>query len=328
MFVILMVILTLLAYFFYKTIHHYEVILYSSATLLSIGAIVLYDDPALDFINVGFLGLSFLLVVMMTGAFKKGTKLCIRLKSVRKEYSILGFILIIPHGLIYLYYALNQSISYEWFGIISFVVMIPLFITSFKWIRHKMTREAWNKLQKFAYLAYLLLFIHLMLTTSLYAIEYIIIFGLYIFMKQMNYIFHKQAIIKALTFTSLMIVGVIYFSGIPIFSSPIDDTTITIDSESSSLIDGTYRAQAPGYENLTVDLAVTIENGLIMDITFYDCGCTPDDKRGFYLDSANLLISQIISTQSTNIDIISGATHTSEGVLQAVEAALLQATPA
>lgn len=327
MFLIPVIILMILAYLFYKHIHRYEIVLYSSSTILALISIVCYDDPVFDFINVGFLGLSFLLVVMLAGAFKKGSKHYVRLMSVRKEYSIIGFILIIPHGLIYIYYAINQSISYEWFGIISFIVMIPLFVTSFRWIRKKMKKETWKKLQKFAYLAYLALFIHLMVTTSLYAIEYIVIFGFYIFMKQLHYVYHRYSFAKSFIITSFLIAGTIYLSGITLFSSTVDDTAITINTESSTLIDGTYRAQAPGYQNLIADLSVTIENGVITDITFYDCGCTPTDKKGYYLDTSNLLIEQIISAQSTDIDLISGATHTSQGILDAVELALLQAIP-
>jgi uncharacterized protein with FMN-binding domain len=72
-------------------------------------------------------------------------------------------------------------------------------------------------------------------------------------------------------------------------------------------------------------LEITIEDQVITNIYVYDCGCTEEDKKGLYLIEANSLIDKILLENSTDIDITAGATHTSEGILEAVEKAILQA---
>ena len=69
-------------------------------------------------------------------------------------------------------------LTYLIVGIIAFLVMIPLFITSFKKIRIKMKYPEWKKLQRFAYLFYLLVYIKLF-----ELIVYTIVFGAYFILK-------------------------------------------------------------------------------------------------------------------------------------------------
>jgi len=136
-------ILPILAYFFAAKIHKWSIYLFTISAIVAVVSIIFYENPLFSYINDGFLGLSYLIIVMITGAFNKNTKFAKRLFMVRKEYSIIGFTLIIPHGLIFLYYSLIGSVAFEWFGIISFVVMIPLFITSYHFIKKKMGINAW-----------------------------------------------------------------------------------------------------------------------------------------------------------------------------------------
>lgn len=42
-------------------------------------------------------------------------------------------------------------------------IMIPLFITSFKSVRRKMSAKNWKKLQRAAYVFYALIYVHIML---------------------------------------------------------------------------------------------------------------------------------------------------------------------
>lgn len=66
-----------------------------------------------------------------------------------------------------------------------------------------------------------------------------------------------------------------------------------------------------------------IEGGKIKDITILS---TTDDSP--YIENASALLKTILATQSTNVDTISGATYSSEGILGAVEDALEQAKQA
>ncbi|HKL47982.1 MAG TPA: ferric reductase-like transmembrane domain-containing protein, partial [Candidatus Izemoplasmatales bacterium] len=115
---------------------------------------------------------------------KQKSKLRIKLMQVRMEYSILGFIIITSHGVYQLIEYINESISIPIIGIIAYAIMIPLFITSFKIIRKKMTPKNWLNLQKLAYLVYIGLFIHLIINAEMPNLAiYIIGFIIYVVLK-------------------------------------------------------------------------------------------------------------------------------------------------
>lgn len=182
---IFLVLFTLPAIYFGKFIRKHHVVIYLLATVLSILAFIFKDSEITLPLMQGFVGLSFFYLVMVTGALKKTSPLRIKLMGVRREYSIVGFITIAPHALNYAIQGMNGTRSLEWFGIAAFVLMIPLFITSFLSVRKKMNAKTWKDLQSIAYLIYLLLFIHLMINYSkiINLAVYIIIFVLYFVMK-------------------------------------------------------------------------------------------------------------------------------------------------
>ena len=103
-------------------------------------------------------------LVMFAGAFVQGSALAKKFMPVRAQLSILGGILAIGHGI-----ALGQSfikrLNFTAEFVISLLlllVMVPLFVTSFTFIRKKMNPKSWKKLQRLAYLFYLLTFIHIL----------------------------------------------------------------------------------------------------------------------------------------------------------------------
>ena len=67
-------------------------------------------------------------------------------------------------------------------------------------------------------------------------------------------------------------------------------------------------------------VGVVVSGGKIASIDIVENSDTPS-----YLSSASSLISTIISTQSTNVDTVSGATYSSRGIIEAVRSALSQA---
>ncbi|KFZ26672.1 MAG: Sulfoxide reductase heme-binding subunit YedZ [Candidatus Izimaplasma bacterium HR2] len=184
--VIFVALLTLLAVYKGKWVRNQNLKLYIGATVLAIIAFLLEDKVKIfePFVQ-GFLGLSFFYIVMMTGALKKKSKLRIKFAGIRREYSILGFIFITPHALKYFVEYLNGEIALEWWGVATYLVMLPLFITSFMVIRKKMSRNAWVYLQKLAYVSYITLFIHLILNASNTPnlVVYLLLFVPYISMK-------------------------------------------------------------------------------------------------------------------------------------------------
>lgn len=179
------ILFTIIAYFKSDLIRKYNLHFYIGATLFSVITFILrYKLKIAEPFTQGYLGLSFLYIVMVIGALKNKSKLQKKLLSVRREYSIIGFIFITPHGLKYFVEFLQNSRQIEWFGLIPYIIMTPLFITSFMIIRKKMTYQNWKNLQRFAYIAYILIFIHLIIVAKTpNLIVYIVLFVPYIVFK-------------------------------------------------------------------------------------------------------------------------------------------------
>lgn len=84
--------------------------------------------------------------------------------------------------------------------------------------------------------------------------------------------------------------------------------------------DGVYTGVAKGHENgLTVQ--VTVKDDKIIDVKVISNNDTP-----YYFGQANKVIPQkIISDQSTSVDVVSGASQSSRGIMRAVDNALSKA---
>lgn len=96
-------------------------------------------------------------------------------------------------------------------------------------------------------------------------------------------------------------------------------SSISTVQDASAYADGTYYGTGTGFSGaLTVE--VVISGGKISSIQIID---TSDGDS--YIQSASGLISNIIATQSTNVDTVSGATYSSVGIIEAVRNALSQA---
>ena len=96
-------------------------------------------------------------------------------------------------------------------------------------------------------------------------------------------------------------------------------SSISTVQDASAYADGTYYGTGTGFSGaLTVE--VVISGGKISSIQIKD---TSDGDS--YIQSASGLISNIIATQSTNVDTVSGATYSSVGIIEAVRNALSQA---
>ena len=185
MFLLIIIAITLLSFKFYKWIAKHQLVFYIIATLLAAIAFFARNIPITKPINIGMVGLAFFYVVLIVGVLPKKWKFAIPLRALRKEWSIVGFLLITPHSLYNLYNMLFNGKSFTWFGIVTFGIMVPLFITSFTVIRKKMTPKSWKFLQSFAYLSYIGLFIHIILNASqlLNLVAYLVAFIPYLIVK-------------------------------------------------------------------------------------------------------------------------------------------------
>lgn len=112
------------------------------------------------------------IVVMYVGVLPKGSKHYLWLKGIRAELSILACILAMGHMIMCLIPYLPRILSGTGIKgnvLFSFVLAIALFvlilvlgITSFDNVKKKMSTATWIKVQKWAYLFYGLLYVHLM----------------------------------------------------------------------------------------------------------------------------------------------------------------------
>ncbi|MDS0526454.1 ferric reductase-like transmembrane domain-containing protein [Clostridium sp. SHJSY1] len=161
----------------------------------------------------GIIAISFFILVMYAGALIPKWKVARKLLTIRAELAILGSIFMLPHGIIYfarfiilkLPKILSEGtasalyLGYIAVGIIGFLLMIPLFITSIKKVRRKMNPVKWKKLQRWAYAFYFLAYLHIILIlfngknldwTRLSV--YTLIFGLYTILRLFKYKKRKQ----------------------------------------------------------------------------------------------------------------------------------------
>lgn len=82
-------------------------------------------------------------------------------------------------------------------------------------------------------------------------------------------------------------------------------------------IDGIYEGTGQGYRD-TITVKVTVSNGNISSITIESY----NDDDQFFIKAKNTIINEILSSQSTDVQTVSGATYSSRGIISAVADAL------
>ena len=96
-------------------------------------------------------------------------------------------------------------------------------------------------------------------------------------------------------------------------------TSVAQVEDASSYKDGTYYGTGTGFGG-TMKVQVDISGGKIAAIQILE-----NNDGSEYISKASSIINAIISSQSTNVDTVSGATYSSVGIIQAVRDALSQA---
>lgn len=94
-------------------------------------------------------------------------------------------------------------------------------------------------------------------------------------------------------------------------------TAIVDTSTVGNYQDGVYTGTGTGFKGSTT-VQVTVENGNISDITVLSTG----DDEEFFSRAKSAIINEILSQQSTQVDTVSGATFSSNGIIEAVANAL------
>lgn len=86
--------------------------------------------------------------------------------------------------------------------------------------------------------------------------------------------------------------------------------------------DGTYEGSAYGFGDL-ITVSLTLKDGRITELSILSA--EGEDKP--YYNQSLPVLDEILATQSTEVDIISGATLTAEGMINATADALRKAVP-
>ena len=101
--------------------------------------------------------------------------------------------------------------------------------------------------------------------------------------------------------------------------------TPTTPKTTNGLKDGTFTGNIADASYGDVQVSAKISNGKIVDITFLSY---PNDRSTSLQKSKRampILISEAISTQSSQVDIVSGATYTSRAFMKSLTSALAKA---
>ncbi len=290
------------------------------------------------------LATSFFVLVMYAATFKNGSQPIKLLMSIRGPLSIIASILALGH--VFSYSALlspNVSSLYI-FSVIMLCIMIPLFITSFVMIRKKMNPRAWKKLQRFAYIFYPMIYVHILLLyvkgairgdskSALNIFVYSIIFLWYFICRPLKAysISHKDFNLDKYRYISLIFVVFVslgfylYITGVSVSANASNDMSSSFENSepeansASSVTDGIYSATYFGYAgDITVEIKV--ENGEVIDITLPGY-----EDESDYKHFSEELIEALKQDPLADVDTISGATFSTRAVIDAYNEALKQA---
>ena len=128
--------------------------------------------PTIILMRRGGIGVAMFVIVMYIGVLPRRSKLSHWLRPIRAELSIAACILIAGHMCTYLplYLAplfggtLKGSVTWALIVALGLLVLVlVLGVTSFRFVKRHMKARPWKRLQNWAYLFYVLIYVHLML---------------------------------------------------------------------------------------------------------------------------------------------------------------------
>ena len=168
-----------------KAIKKYPQFFYIGAALLSVAAYCINEfvevrtlapfvrDYIIPILTNALFATAFWTVVMFAGALKNGSTLIKKLMPIRGELSIIAALLTVGHIIIYgisylkrLFSGRNLTFDFIFFVIVAFIlvlIMTPLTVISIKKIRKKFKGKTWKNIQRFAYVFYAMIYLHVIL---------------------------------------------------------------------------------------------------------------------------------------------------------------------
>lgn len=131
---------------------------------------------------------------------------------------------------------------------------------------------------------------------------------------------HKHFLMKLLNLVLIISVCVVYHN-IATIRAEREAKIAAENSGVGSYKDGTYEGSGKGFGGQIV-VSVTIKDGSISDIQIKEA----KNEDSAYLDNAKKIIDTMKQKQTADVDVASGATYSSKGIIAAVQNALKEAS--
>lgn len=321
---------------------------YAAALLISLAVIALTWSGALGglpawcgyvapIFTQGALGGTLFMAVMYAAAVPNGSRFMRIVMPVRGELSIIASILTLGHNI-----ALGRTYFVALFSgralpanifaaaicsLIMLAIMLPLFITSFKRVRRRMAPRRWKRLQRLAYGFYGLMYMHVLLLNlpsaraggvgaRINVVVYSAIFLSYACLRVRKALLkarHRGALPRLLpALGAAAMIGVCLAAWLP--------TGTYSAGPLSGYADGKYSGAGIGH-NGRLTVSVTIAAGSISEVRL--TGHVEDEP--YITDALNAVVPAVIEKQTLDVDACSGATYSSNGLLDALADALADA---
>lgn len=130
------------------------------------------DDALFLLLHKCTLATALFVIVMFVGVFKRDGRVAQRLRPIRAELSIMAWLLSLGHMAVYLVsYATRLSSGLAQANVaaslvvalVLFALLLVLGVTSFNFVKRRMSKVSWKRVQRWAYPFFGLAYVHLML---------------------------------------------------------------------------------------------------------------------------------------------------------------------
>lgn len=192
--IISLIVATAIAYYGKNTLRKHTTLCYTGTMVVSVALIMAYiyqSNTQSVYLNqqifyisalyTGALATAFFIIIMYIGAVPNKHWIKKNFVGIRGQLSVIATILTVVHNISMITFVHGQAyvadapvMVYRIMAIVTvlmYLILIPLFITSFMCVRKKMKAKTWKKLQRWAYLYYALIYIHVMIGSVPFAIE-------------------------------------------------------------------------------------------------------------------------------------------------------------
>lgn len=335
-----------------KKFKKHSVIFYCVTVVLGVVTAVLPDTIFPDWINQlitnyitrGTLATALFVIVMYAVLIPNNSRFKKIFMRLRGEIAIVASLLILSHSFYYgkhyfvLLFTDAGSMSFTELvatiaSLVMLLLMFPLTITSFLYIRKRMDAKKWKWLQRWSYLFYGLIYVHvvilfwkhIMLGELSYIIDlciYTIIFLLYAVLRIQKTLQtrkkSKGANISLVAGTGIIIMFCTYI----VVTGVNSNLSKEIETESNrkqveEYKDGTWIGEGNGF-NGAIKVEVIIIGGKISEVNVLESS----DDYEYFTNAEATIPKTIIESQSVDVDVVSGATFSSQGIISAVNTAL------